>query len=58
MPTYEYLCPDGNFMTSVERSMTEEEVVPLCEECNQKMQRVFYAAPVKFNGTGFYSTGG
>jgi len=58
MATYEYLCPFGNEMVSVERSMMDEEVVPVCENCDTKMNRVYYAAPVKFNGTGFYSTGG
>lgn len=56
--TYEYVCPFGNEMISVERSMTEEEVVPVCNNCNTEMKRVYYAPPVKFNGTGFYSTGG
>ena len=58
MATYEYLCPLGNETESVERSMTEEEVVPICKSCNVEMKRVYYAPPVKFNGTGFYSTGG
>ena len=38
--------------------MTEEEVIPRCENCNTEMKRVYHAPPVKFNGTGFYSTGG
>jgi predicted nucleic acid-binding Zn ribbon protein len=45
-------------MVSIERSMAEEEVIPVCENCGTEMKRVYYAAPVKFNGTGFYSTGG
>jgi putative FmdB family regulatory protein len=58
MATYEYLCPDGNFMKSIERSMKDDEVIPVCDECGKNMQRVYYSAPVKFNGSGFYSTGG
>lgn len=58
MATYEYLCPFGNELVSVERGMTEEEVIPRCENCNTEMKRVYYSAPVKFNGSGFYSTGG
>jgi predicted nucleic acid-binding Zn ribbon protein len=56
--TYEYLCPFGNELVSIERGMTEEEVIPICENCNNEMKRVYYSAPVKFNGSGFYSTGG
>jgi predicted nucleic acid-binding Zn ribbon protein len=56
--TYEYLCPFGNEMVTVTRGMTEEEVIPKCENCDTDMKRVFVAPPVKFNGSGFYSTGG
>jgi len=45
-------------LVSIERGMTEEEVIPICENCNNEMKRVYYSAPVKFNGSGFYSTGG
>ena len=58
MPTYEYLCPFGNEIVSIERSINDEEVIPTCENCGTKMNRVFYATPVKFNTGGFYSTGG
>jgi putative FmdB family regulatory protein len=58
MATYEYKCDTDNEETSIERRMSENEVVPVCSICNQEMNRVYYAAPVKFNGSGFYSTGG
>ena len=58
MATYEYKCELDNQEASVERRMADEEVFPVCNICNQDMKRVYYAAPVKFNGTGFYSTGG
>ena len=58
MATYEYLCPFGNELVSIERGMTDEEVIPTCDNCNAEMKRVYYSAPVKFNGSGFYSTGG
>lgn len=58
MATYEYRCDIDNESISVERRMADEEVLPVCNICNQGMKRVYYAAPVKFNGTGFYSTGG
>jgi predicted nucleic acid-binding Zn ribbon protein len=38
--------------------MTEDEIIPICEFCDSEMVRIYNAAPVKFNGTGFYSTGG
>jgi predicted nucleic acid-binding Zn ribbon protein len=56
--TYEYKCDTDNQEASIERRMADEEVFPVCNICNQDMKRVYYAAPVKFNGTGFYSTGG
>jgi len=56
--TYEYKCDADNIEVSVERLMSDEEVTPECNVCNQDMKRIYYAAPVKFNGTGFYSTGG
>ena len=58
MATYEYLCPFGNEMVTITRGMTEEEVIPKCENCDTDMKRVFIAPPVKFKGAGFYSTGG
>jgi predicted nucleic acid-binding Zn ribbon protein len=45
-------------MITIERGMTEDEVVPICDNCDTEMKRVYHAPPVKFNGTGFYSTGG
>ncbi len=58
MATYEYKC-DTDFRTVlVVRGMTEEEVVPICQLCDKEMVRIYNAAPVKFKGTGFYSTGG
>jgi predicted nucleic acid-binding Zn ribbon protein len=58
MATYEYKC-DTDFRTVlVVRGMTEEEVIPICQLCDEEMVRIYNAAPVKFKGTGFYSTGG
>lgn len=56
--TYEYKCDADNQEASIQRPMAEAEVIPVCTICNMDMKRVYYAAPVKFNGTGFYSTGG
>ena len=38
--------------------MTEDEPDYFCGSCGNKLRRIFTAPPVKFNGTGFYSTGG
>jgi predicted nucleic acid-binding Zn ribbon protein len=56
--SYEYKCDTDSRTVEVERGMTEEEVIPICEFCDSEMVRIYNAAPVKFNGTGFYSTGG
>jgi putative FmdB family regulatory protein len=58
MASYEYICEADEFRITVHRGMTEDEILPYCDTCNEPMRRVFTAAPVKFNGTGFYSTGG
>ena len=39
-------------------TMTDDEIIPYCDICNNLMTRVYSAPPVKFNGSGFYSTGG
>lgn len=57
MATYEYECPGGERVI-IERSIHEAESNYMCSVCGGKMIRVYTAPPVKFNGTGFYSTGG
>ncbi len=55
MPTYDYECPgDGEV---IEFTLPFDHEAPLCP-CGGPMRRVFTAVPVKFNGSGFYSTGG
>ena len=56
--SYEYKCNNDSEVVIVTRGMTEDEIIPYCDTCNEPMARVYTAAPVKFNGTGFYSTGG
>lgn len=58
MASYEYKCEADGFELVIQRSMTDKEIIPYCDKCNEPMKRVYFAAPVKFNGTGFYSTGG
>lgn len=58
MATYEYECPGDGEILIITRPMTEPEVDYACGTCGGKLQRVWTAPPVKFNGSGFYSTGG
>lgn len=58
MASYEYKCNADSEVVTISRGMTEDEIIPYCDTCNQPMNRVYSPPPVKFNGTGFYSTGG
>lgn len=58
MATYEYECPSEGFRSTVERPMAADEPEYFCNSCGNKLNRVYTAPPVKFNGGGFYSTGG
>ena len=58
MATYEYKCDKDTTVVSISRGMTEDEIIPYCDFCNEPMVRLYNAPPVKFNGSGFYSTGG
>ena len=58
MATYEYECPGDGEIVIIERPMSEPESDYVCGTCGAKLRRVWTAPPVKFNGTGFYSTGG
>jgi hypothetical protein len=51
---YDYRCQVCNIETTVERSMFEEGPDPIC--CGMGMRRIFGSPPVKFNGSGFYTT--
>lgn len=58
MATYDYECPGDGQVITVTRSMTKPEGEYDCPVCGSTLRRVFSAPPVKFNATGFYSTGG
>ena len=53
MPRYDFKCN-----TCTEVTETTENIPPVCETCYETMIRVWSVPAVKFNGTGFYSTGG
>jgi predicted nucleic acid-binding Zn ribbon protein len=56
--SYDYKCDNDSEVITITRGMTEDEIIPYCDKCNEPMSRLYSAPPVKFNGTGFYSTGG
>lgn len=55
MPTYEYECKECEYKKEFGIRF---EVGPDCDKCYKTMTRVWSAPAVKFNGPGFYSTGG
>ena len=58
MPTYEYKCDDCNLAEEHYRTVDERDNFPNCQACDKIMRRLMQANPVKFNASGFYSTGG
>ena len=53
MPTYEYKCTAcGHVFERVQR-MTDKPVTR-CEKCGKKVEKVFYAVPIVFSGSGFH----
>ena len=55
MPKYDYKCNECGGAQEVERSFGDS-TEPIC--CQVTMSRIWSAPAVKFNGPGFYSTGG
>ena len=55
MPKYDYKCDKCGGQQEIDRSFGDS-TEPIC--CQTVMTRVWSAPAVKFNGTGFYSTGG
>jgi len=58
MPNYEYKCDSCGTSEDHPRHVDERDNFPNCQYCGILTRRVINATPVKFNGTGFYSTGG
>ena len=56
--TYDYECVACNSSYSVERSMHEDSVAPICTTCHNSMTRVWAVGGITFNGGGFYVNGG
>lgn len=55
MPKYDYKCNECGGTQEVDRSFGDN-TEPIC--CQTTMTRIWSAPAIKFNGTGFYSTGG
>jgi putative FmdB family regulatory protein len=53
MPLFDFKC---SYCTEVIE--INENIPPACGTCGETMQRVWSAPGIKFNGPGFYSTGG
>jgi putative FmdB family regulatory protein len=53
MPLFDFKCNCCSDVIEV-----SENIPPACKTCGETMQRIWSAPAIKFNGTGFYSTGG
>jgi putative FmdB family regulatory protein len=53
MPNYDFKCNTCGTMVEV-----QDPTPTGCTTCGYTMERVWTAPAIKFNGTGFYSTGG
>ena len=57
MPTYEYRCDDCRALYVLSRNVNERDDNVECV-CGSEARRIYNDPAIKFNGTGFYSTGG
>lgn len=55
---YEYECSTCNSKYSIERSIHEDTIAPVCVDCHQSMTRVWAIGGISFKGGGFYVNGG
>jgi putative FmdB family regulatory protein len=55
MPTYQYACTACGHAFEQYQSFSEDALT-VCPECQGKLRKVFSAAAVTFNGSGFYRT--
>ncbi|GGO83943.1 hypothetical protein GCM10011584_00330 [Nocardioides phosphati] len=55
MPTYQYACTACGHAFEQYQSFSEDALT-VCPECDGKLRKVFSAAAVTFNGSGFYRT--
>ena len=55
MPTYHYKCEQDGTMFELHQSI-HDDPIEYCE-CGSRVSRVVFAPLIRFNGSGFYSTG-
>ena len=58
VPNYEYICKDCNATEEHYRKVDDRDNFPNCQHCGNVTARTITPTPIKFNGSGFYSTGG
>lgn len=56
--TYDYECVACSNKYTIERSIHEDAVAPVCVGCHQSMTRVWAVGGISFKGDGFYVNGG
>ena len=56
MPTYEYQCIECETKEEILRSFSDPEIIPPCQKCGYKMQKVYGTFGINLKGKGFYST--
>ena len=56
MPTYEYRCDNCKALYVLSRNVNERDDNVECV-CGSEARRIYNVPAIKFNGTGFYSTG-
>lgn len=54
VPTYDYRCAEGH-VTEIFAKMTDPPLKK-CPTCGKKVERVLFAPPIHFKGSGYYST--
>lgn len=57
MPTYEYRCNKCMAHTVLSRKVEERDEEVTCV-CGHTSSRIYNTPAIRFNGSGFYSTGG
>lgn len=57
MPTYEYRCNKCMSLTTLSRKVEERDDEVTCI-CGNVSSRIYNTPAIRFNGSGFYSTGG
>jgi putative FmdB family regulatory protein len=55
MPLYDYRCATCGKVTEIRHGFNDAHTEP-CSHCGGTLSRVFNAAPIIFNGSGFYKT--